>query len=391
MRSFSRLAALVALAAGCSPDSGEDREGARVPAPSDEDGQPSSGGAVNGVGGGFSIADAGAPPADAPLSLEAGCEGVHDTRPQAPTVLIVLDRSASMVIKTDDIDIDRWTPAVSAISGLVGGLEAQIQFGLMTFPSGDDRESCETGELEIAPALGRAADIVAALDGEPASMVAGGTPTRATLEVAGEVLRPIEGSRYVLLVTDGAPNCEPDADTATCECTASQAVLCSGGIFEIGDGGVPVDPEPLLCLDDDATVAAVSALAEDDIRTFVVGYDTLEWSPTLDRMAAAGGTERETHYPVSGGAELAEALEAISAFVVACTFELSEAPPDYRYVSVSIDGRRVPHAGAGDGARDGWVLHDGRVVELVGSACAQVSDGEEHDVRIVRECEPVVR
>ena len=107
-------------------------------------------------------------------------------------------------------------------------------------------------------------------------------------------------------------------------------------------------------------------------------------------MARAGETGRTTHYPVSDGAALTKALEDASAYVVSCTFELSEAPPNYEYVSVELDGKRVDHASRTDGA-SGWNLRGDRTVELLGETCRQVSDGGEHDVVIVRECEPVVK
>jgi hypothetical protein len=191
----------------------------------------------------------------------------------------------------------------------------------------------------------------------------------------------------VLLVTDGAPNCNDAADPASCACTRSPVEFCRGGDPGIG---AEIEPQPKLCLDDAASVAEIRSLAGAGIKTLVIGYDTTAWSPTLDAMAAAGDTGRLTHYPVSDGVALQAALEAASAFVVTCTFELTEAPPSDRYVSVQVDSARLGHV-TQTGGSSGWRLVGDRTVELVGETCRSVSDGREHDVVIVRECEPVVR
>jgi hypothetical protein len=201
------------------------------------------------------------------------------------------------------------------------------------------------------------------------------------------VLAGLEGTSYLLLLTDGGPNCNADADASVCTCTREPDTFCRGG--DIG-GGALVNPTPNLCLDDAESVAAVGDLAASGIRTFVIGYDTPEWATTLDAMAAAGDTGQPSYFPVSDGAGLTAALETISAFVVACTYELSEAPPSDLYVSVSVDGAPLAHLSQTDGA-SGWRLVDGVVVELVGASCAAVSDGESHEVAIVRECTPALR
>jgi hypothetical protein len=335
-----------------------------------------TGGAPGGEGGaGIGIIGGGAGGSG---GSEDGCERVHDTRGVAPNVQIVLDRSGSMIE-----DVDRWGPAVAALGDLTDALEGQIGFGLTVFPALSG--GCGTGDLRLAPALNQGGAIVEDLQGPSAPSIGGGTPTSATLAEVEALLTPLDGTSYVLLVTDGAPNCNSAADPATCSCTREPDTYCRGG--DLG-GGAIIEPQPALCLDDEATIAQVASLAGAGIRTFVIGYDTLEWSPTLDAMAAAGDTERDTHYPVSDGSALAAALEAISAFVVTCTFELSEAPPRAEYVSVTVDGTPVANVDVVDGD-SGWRLEGDRVVTLVGDWCRAVSDGGEHSIEIVRECEPV--
>ena len=127
----------------------------------------------------------------------------------------------------------------------------------------------------------------------------GGTPTGASLLLLSTLtgLTSNDGrADYVVLLTDGLPNCNANnanglcscgtscttGQTTACQCTTSVcsgAVLCSNG-----------------CLDASATVSAVSTLAAAGIKTIVVGFgaDTAAGSaPTvLDAMARVGGAPR---------------------------------------------------------------------------------------------------
>src|SRR6185437_11805536 len=102
---------------------------------------------------------------------------------------------------------------------------------------------------------------------------------------------------YVVLITDGAPNCDASfaATTSNCEdgtgyCTSPGACVSSAGTNETA--------APLGCLDENATVAMVQSLAQSDIRTFVIGIGAdfaNASSPTVDTLnqcALAGGVPR---------------------------------------------------------------------------------------------------
>jgi hypothetical protein len=304
-------------------------------------------------------------------------------------VLIVLDRSGSMyqVPRGGGAPtVDRWEPAVTAIDNLTSSLDSQVRFGLLEFPSPLDAPAfCGSGQLVVGPDLKTSAAIATALSGDPTTKVGGATPTAAALALAKTSLASLPGNSYVLLVTDGAPNCDLALDPSTCACTSDTVSDCRGQ--QVVDGGVPPPhpPEPVLCLDDTATIAAVTDLANAGVQTFVVGYDASGFQTTLDQMAAAGGSARTTYFPVSDGTELAQQFQAISKYVVSCQYELSAAPPDDRFVSVAVDNHRV--------AKDvGWKLIGDRTVELIGDTCKLVSDGSgAHQVLIVRECRPVIQ
>jgi hypothetical protein len=185
------------------------------------------------------------------------------------------------------------------------------------------------------------------------------------------------GENVVLLVTDGAPNCNGRLDPNTCRCTAPYPEEC----LEWSD--------PYNCLDDEAAVNAVRALRTGGIRTFVIGYDTGRFADVMDRMAAEGGTGHTTHFPVSSGAALEGALRDIGGSVVPCRYELDRAPGDVRFVRVLVDGATLDHTSVwGDGG--GWALEGDRTVVLLGESCASVQDGAAHTVEVIVECEPVI-
>jgi hypothetical protein len=288
---------------------------------------------------------------------------------EMPRIMIVLDKSRSMA--TGNI----WRPAVSAVRDLTERLDGAAEFGLTLFPNYtgsltgtvDPVAACTRGEvfLDVGPMnAGPIGDVLSM------SSPDGNTPTRVTLEEVHRVsFDPDREPPVVLLVTDGAPNCAP-APPAVCECTAGSA-LCN----------------PEHCLDHGA-VDAVAALAADGLRTYVIGFNTSEWTNILNQMAAAGGTGHDTYFPVEDGPALEAALAEITGTLLSCSYELDEAPYDIQYVRVVVDGVEVEHESR-DPAR-GWRLQGDTTIELVGDACDALRDTSRgHTVEIAVECDPV--
>lgn len=304
----------------------------------------------------------------APVGAATGpltCERVRVEAQPAPTnVLIVLDSSGSMYQPGGGgmMMVDRWTPAVEAIDVVTSSLEHNISFGLELFPSDG---ACGAGDVVVPVAPMNAAAINAALAGDPADKTGGGTPTATSLMAAGDALAGVEGEKIVLLVTDGGPNCNSSLDVSTCQC-ADSSIMC-------------VDNNQ--CLDDERTIAATEALAAAGVRTYVIGYGTSEWTDVLDRMAVAGNTELSSHIPVSDGATLESALRDVVGSTVPCTYELAAPAEDPSLVEVEVDGSTVARSEAG--ADSGWTLSGGTTVELLGTTCAGLQDGEPHEVFII--------
>jgi hypothetical protein len=290
-----------------------------------------------------------------------------------PEMLIVLDRSLSMSPDANDSSTDRWAGSVTAIKQTVIAFEGQIDFGLMTFPAFDSRQllrngsgstlevQCPTGALDVELGSGHAGQIAEALD----ELAPGGsTPTGPTLMAALDVLRNTAklyagtlAPRYVLLVTDGDPNC------------AGPAAF---------DGTDPLARRQAL--------DAVGALNDAQIKTYVVGFQTASTSfvGQLDQMAALGGTGETTHRSVESGADLVKTFQEIVDRAVSCSFKLETAMVNPAYVLITTAGEP-----RGFQNQNGWTLGvDMKTVTLSGAACDSIRSGAPITVEVL--CSPVI-
>ena len=122
-----------------------------------------------------------------------------------------------------------------------------------------------------------------------------GTPTAGSLAslanytplITPELFR----SRFVILLTDGLPNCNPQNTNNQCMVanTACRCVLTSSNCTSSYDCARG-------CLDSDATVSAVQTLADKGVQTIVIGFGsdaaTGAAPDTLNAIAVAGGAPR---------------------------------------------------------------------------------------------------
>ena len=270
-------------------------------------------------------------------------------QPAKPQVLILLDRSGSM-------GGERWTVATSSVAGFVQSFEERVAFGLTYFPGPGEELTCLPGRNMVAPAINTASEITMALE-DPAAVAVrdrGYTPTASTLRGVFETLSVFDPDRppsasFVVLVTDGGPNCKEGAERNA-------------------------DP------DEEGAYAAIDALADEGIQTYVVGYLTETVADVMDEMARRGGTEH--HHAVANAEELRVALEDITNAIASCAFKLETAPEDPTYVRVQLDGEDLLLA-------DGQFSIEGDLVQVLGASCGSLRDGAEHFVDITVECEPI--
>lgn len=301
-----------------------------------------------------------------------------------PDILIVLDRSGSMDTKGAGVVGDRWTGSVNAIISSTNTYNSQISFGLMAFP---DDNSCGSTKVAVPIKANAAAAIKTALD---AMDPEGSTPTLSALKRAREEVNrgsvAVDGipkPKVVLLVTDGAPNCDGAGGIAA----VPPACNPFSGMFDqaacTAALAVPADSELMKKI-----VEEVTMMSGEGTRTYVIGYETAGtgFAANLDAMAAAGGTALMTHTSVASEQELNGVLQSMISNAVSCTFGLEEAPNDPGYVQVSVDGVQLNLD-----QPDGWKLGaDGKSVEVQGAACMKLQDGAgQHTLSVIVKCDVV--
>ncbi len=350
-------------------------------------------------------------------TLNPGEAGVCSTSKVAASfsqinMLIVLDKSGSMNTTPDNYTKTKWAGAVDSLAKALKPEETLIKYGLMLYPYGTSGvASCELadGEAAVNIGVGPAATTVPqinALMKAPTTAPKGGTPTAAALDSAlkyytigaGVVL---EGPKYVLLVTDGGPNCNPDVPACGPEtCTANMdksPASCGAGVpnccaASVGTAG---GPNPLaLCLDDSSVVAKIQALRNAGIKTFVVGIPgTEQYSAYLDTFAVEGGvpvtdtSKTKKYYEVTGENDLLATFNTITTSLVRdCNVPLEEAPKDFSNINVAIDCSPVPQLTAGT---PNW-HYDAPTQSIVveGSQCDRIKSTGVNRVDIVLGCVP---
>lgn len=292
---------------------------------------------------------------------------------------LVMDRSGSMALAIDGSDMpppgmDRWSLLRDALAAsLPTRASGTLRIGAVFFPDvpppGDITAvtACQFGADPRVPlAPDGLAGVLSIFD---ATNPRGGTPTAAALTAAHAELGPARpgGLRFVLLATDGGPNCNPDAlVTGSCVCTTAPAdcAVPDVGVYE--------------CLDDTRTLSAISAIVADGIPVYVVGIeDPLrpDLSDFLDRMAVAGSRPRTVpgerrFYSARTRDELQAALVDIGDAVAVCTYVLPVVPPTDRGLTVFVDGVPIVEDPTGT---EGWAWTDRAAgqLRLAGTACAR--------------------
>jgi len=296
-----------------------------------------------------------------------------------PTMYFVLDRSGSMLTS------NKWQTVRVVVGKIVRSLGPRANFGAAMFPIGTGR--CAPG-AEIVPV--RPGDPPASTrDGPTTTAILdatrvnpeGGTPTGATLEALRPGLERLPGKVFVILATDGAPNCNDSASCGFDQCQLN---------IEGFDGCPPGGPlnccestlERANCNDVPATSAALQKLAQRGIETYVIGLPGVKpYANALEAMANAGRTG--TYFAVDAASEEAmlAALRRVAAKITGtCTFALKEAPADPALVNVYLDDDELVYEPV-----NGWKI-EGKTVTLVGTACERVKSGDALNVRIISGC-----
>jgi len=332
-----------------------------------------------GVGGG------GPPPPDA--SGYCGNE-VHQLIIDAPNLYFVLDASGSMAEEIPSGG-NRYDAVRIAVVDLVRNLGPLANVGAAVLPKKGGGAECVAGS-EVFPVT--PGDPITGKDGPTTTGIrlatitnpTGGTPVSATIEGLIPSLLQLSGETYVVIATDGGPNCNEGAG-----CTASGCMLniehhpaCDPSVNCCAPGQVG---GPTHCVDQAATVVAIDKLASAGIHVITVGIPGSEtYADVLDAMAVAGGLPRPDspkYYRVDQLEEVGPVLAEIAKVAVTCEFTLIDPPKEEGFTNVYMDGQVLTY-----NVPDGWIWKPPSTVRLLGSACDRVQSGQVANVQIVSGC-----
>jgi hypothetical protein len=319
-------------------------------------------GAVNiGTGAGGTTGSSGGGGVSGPAANpDANCGTQTSNMSQQPAdLLLLLDRSGSM---GDDIASNntcggrnapanctaRWPTMTTALTQVLTSSPAGVQWGLKFFTSPNGGSCGVNAGADVAVGANTAAQIQTAIGRtSPGSQ----TPTTAAVNAAAAYLQTVNDGlvHYILLATDGQPNCDPGTSSST-----TPAVVAN-------------------------TVAAIAAAAGAGTKTYVIGIGPS--AGNLDNFAQAGGTNK--YYPATSPADLTTALGTIAGQVASCVFKMGAAPPDPNNIGVYLDKTtKVPSDGA-----NGYTLGaDNRTVTFNGSYCDRIKAGTNKLVQVFFGC-----
>ena len=359
----------------------------------------SGGRAGSGSGGQRNGLDVGDASADAALCGNQQIPAISDP----PNLYFVVDRSGSMGDRLPGSPYSKYENARVAISVMLRAVGHRVRYAAGVYPAFLNSDGCAPG-LQIFPLTAGDSPKYAA-NGENGPVLdellqrlgnnppSGGTPTAATLRELEPTILGLEGKKtYVVLITDGAPNCNlalrcgVDACIPNIEHASVSGIACDDNYNccspKVGAGD---------CVDADASEAAVTEYEAAGVDTFVIGMPGSEaYRSMLNRLATAGNTARPgntSYYAVSDTDELSLALRSIGAQVaISCELPLSETPEDPDLVNVYFDDQVVPKSDT-----DGWRYSSENSVEFVGATCDTLSGGDVLNVQVLSGCPTVVR
>ena len=302
----------------------------------------------------------GSPDGGVPNALGCTAKEAVLLEPQPADVLILLDRSGSM--DTALGSGTRYQAVASLLADVATTYAGHVRFGYQELPGrqgcgGQAIAACCSSPPTVGVAANNASAVVAAI--AAASPVEGGTPTAGALHAAYgyyDALGDGVQDRYILLATDGEPNC------------TLAGTLSSGSTPDVG-----------ACAD---ALAEVAALAAAGVRVIVLGVGTdladssTGGSACLDAMAHAGGAAASPgspgYYAASDPEQLGLAVEQIFGGVArpSCALHFLAHVSDYSTIGVFLDGQRIPRT-----TGNGWWLDTSQVppvVHITGAYCDEI-------------------
>ncbi len=218
-----------------------------------------------------------------------------------PNVMLVLDRSGSMDNSIGGgSTTTKWTDLKNAVASLVTSYDSEMRLGAAIFSSDGN---CAASNIDVPLAASAGSTIEQKLAAQGPN---GNTPTAFAFDtvIAKGMVNDPTRANYVVLATDGEPN----------------------------------------CTDTDVTSRITKLYNQTpSVKTFVIGIgDGTASNPTLlNSWADAGHTARTgtTHYyQTSSPTDLKAAFDAIVGGIVSCDFKMMQSAPDPNLVRVTENG-----------------------------------------------------
>jgi len=285
-----------------------------------------------------------------------------------PDILIIQDRSASMDDDSNDQKCNggcgansKWAQVTTAIESVVNTTQASVNWGLFYFSDGSSMCGVNTNPSVPVDSTD-AAQIVASLETNTPS---GATPTAATVNNAVAYMKTLTDSnpKYLLLATDGQPNCKGNSSNNTDVAGATTAISNSLA------AGFPV---------------------------FVVGIGNVSTATaTLNGMATAGGEAQAgatAYYAVTDTASLEVALTKIVGMVSSCTISLENVPSGQWTMAIWATDSSGQVVQLPSSNSDGWAYTNTNKssIMLVGPTCDSLKNGGYSNIQFVYTCQDQV-
>ena len=291
--------------------------------------------------------------------------------PLSPDILIVQSRALSMADSWDNQPCQggcgansKWSDTSNTVTAAVGATASSINWGLAFYGV----STCGTTSKPYVPLgpMNSQAISTAFAANQPAT----GNPIETAINDAATYMRTLAdpNPKYLLLVTDGLPNCMP-GDTST---TADDSLGAEAAVLNARMAGVP---------------------------TFVVGLATSSdatVTATLDQLALNGGEAQaggtSSYFAATDSASLEQALTAIVGAAASCTLPLVDVPLNLTNVAVSATDGSGNNVKIRQDSSDGWTFTDSREVAIVlnGATCANLRSGAYTNFQFVYACDGVV-
>ncbi|MFN7133296.1 MAG: vWA domain-containing protein, partial [Myxococcales bacterium] len=228
---------------------------------------------------------------------------------ELPVLFLVQDKSGSMNQQPNPSACPTcptmWESSKTAVNGLTQQFSNRFRFGLELYPRDSTTFNCTTGTI-VTGVGATPAQIMSAYN---AVAPGGGTPTAVSLDAARTYLKGLglQTPAYVLLITDGLPNCNLALNPNTCQASTPG---CANNSCGLGAKD---------CIDDAESRRAARDLLIAGIKVYVVGFGQHVVGANmavLDGIAAAGGTGKAI--AASDQAALTAALNQVAFDATTC-------------------------------------------------------------------------